>query len=203
MQDINIPDTMQNKLTQASQNEPMTASASLTYCQNGDTAGWSCGRATHIRNSGLSSNILVSTGGLGGDISHGCTFKPAVVNCAAIDAISVHRYASVPGQWAANEASWVKEANGKKVFLEEWGIDSSKYSQANTFASEVGTMNQAGLPHVYWQILPPANGGCSYDPKNDSGDHFGIFTNSGVNLAGPLNGATAVNAAQDWTGSIY
>ncbi|KAJ6195927.1 glycoside hydrolase superfamily [Bipolaris maydis] len=183
------------------QNEPMTPGPS--QCQNGDPASWMCGRARHMRKAGLESRILISTGGLGGDISHGCTFLPAVTQCDAIDAISIHRCASVPGQWSANMPNWIKQANGKKVYLEEWGIDSQKYDQKEAFVSEVANMNSIGLPHLYWQLLPPSTGNCNYDPKQDSGDPFGIYTNSGVNLAGPINAATSSGAAQDWTGTLY
>ncbi|EXA35019.1 hypothetical protein FOQG_08867 [Fusarium oxysporum f. sp. raphani 54005] len=183
------------------QNEPMTPGPS--NCKNGDPSGWACGRATFMRNAGLDSHILISTGGLGGDFSHGCTFLPAVTQCKAIDAISVHRYASVPGMWGANLPNWLNQANGKKVYLEEWGVDSQQYDQKSAFVSEVNDMNSAGLPNMYWQLLPPSSGGCSYNPKNDAGDPFGIYTNSGVNLAGPINDATSSGAAQDWTGSLY
>ncbi|EMD63969.1 glycoside hydrolase family 5 protein [Bipolaris sorokiniana ND90Pr] len=166
----------------ALQNEPMTPGPS--QCQNGDPAGWMCGRARHMRIAGLESRILVSTGGLGGDISHGYTFLPAVTQCDAISAISIQRYASVP-------------ANGKKVYLEELGIDSQKYDQRSAFVPEVINMDSVGLPHLYWQLLPPSTGNCNYDPKQDSGDPFGIYTNSGVNLAGPINAATSSGAAQD------
>lgn len=173
------------------------------YCKRGDPQGWACGRATHMRNRlGLNSRILISTGALGGDFSHGCTFLPAVTNCAAIDAIAVHRYASVPGQWAANTASWLSLANGKKVFLEEWGIDQRSNNIQSAFPSEIAEMNRAGLPSVYWQIMPAQNGGCSYNPKNDGADPFGIFAGGGVSLAG-INAATGVEAAQDWTGTMY
>ncbi|KAH7150925.1 glycoside hydrolase superfamily [Fusarium sp. MPI-SDFR-AT-0072] len=182
------------------QNEPMTPGPS--NCKNGDPSGWACGRATFMRNAGLDSHILISTGGLGGDLSHGCTFLPAVTQCKAIDAISVHRYASVPGKWSANLPNWLNQANGKKVYLEEWGVDSQKYDQKSAFVSEMNDMNSAGLPNLYWQLLPPSSGGCSYNPKNDAGDPFGIYTNSGVNLSGPINGATSSGAAQDWTESL-
>ncbi|KAJ0153432.1 Uncharacterized protein HZ326_4155 [Fusarium oxysporum f. sp. albedinis] len=169
------------------QNEPMTPGPS--NCKNGDPSGWACGRATFMRNAGLDSHILISTGGLGGDFSHGCTFLPAVTY--------------VPGKWSANLPNWLNQANGKKVYLEEWGVYSQQYDQKSAFVSEVNDMNSAGLPNMYWQLLPPSSGGCSYNPKNDAGNPFGIYTNSGVNLAGPINGATSSGAAQDWTGSLY
>lgn len=180
----------------------MTPSAS--NCGNGDPHGWACGRATHMRNVlGANNRILISTGGLGGDISHGCTFLSAVTQCSAVDVISVHRYASVPGNWAGAFSSWRQQSNGKKVFLEEWGIDASRYDQKSAYASEMRDMNSAGLPSLYWQILPPAVSSCPYNPSQDSGDKFGIFTNSGVDLRGGINGATGVAAAQSWSGSVY
>lgn len=182
-----------------SQNEPMTPSYS--HCTNGDPHGWACGRAEHLRNLlGSNEHTLVSTGGLGGDIVHGCTFLPAVTECDAVDAISVHRYASVPGYWSSNLPDWINKSNGKKVYLEEWGIDTRKYDQASAYPSEVSDMNSAGLPNMYWQILPAGQGSCPY---TDDGDPFGLPDNSGVNLGGPINAATGVGAAQDWTGSVY
>lgn len=177
---------------------------SYSHCRNGDPHGWACGRARKLRSLlGSNTGTLVSTGGLGGDFSHSCTFLPAVTQCDAVDAISVHRYASVPGRWSDSLSGWISQANGKKVYLEEWGIDSTNYDQKSAFASETNNMNSVGLPQLYWQILPPATSSCSYSPNKDSGDPFGIFDNSGVNLAGPINAATGVKAAQDWTGSVY
>lgn len=185
----------------SSQNEPMTPDPSV--CQGGDAQGWLCGRATHLRDElGPDSPIIVSTGGVGGDFSHQCTFVAAVTQCDAVDAISVHRYASVPGNWDLVLDDWLTQANGKLVYLEEWGIDASRYDRATAFPQEVRTMNSVGFPSMYWQILPAAVDECPYDPAND-GDPFGIFTDSNVDLAGPMNAATEVTAAQDWTGIIY
>lgn len=179
-------------------------SPSASNCENGDPYGWACGRARTLRSLlGSNTGTLVSTGGLGGDISHSCTFLPAVTKCDAIDAISIHRYASVPGQWSNALSGWISQSNGKKLYIEEWGIDSLMYDQNAAFVSEVSNMNSVGLPSMYWQILPPATSSCPYNPSQDSGDKFGIFCNSGTNLRGPINDATIVQAAQDWTGSVY
>ena len=180
----------------------MTPSAS--NCKNGDPYGWACGRARQLRTLlGSNKATLVSTGGLGGDISHSCTFLPAVTKCDAVDAISIHRYASVPGRWSESLSGWISQSNGKKVYIEEWGIDSTRYDQKSAFVSEVNNMNSVGLPSMYWQILPPATSSCPYNPSQDSGDPFGIFYNSGVDLASPMKGSTNVQAAQDWAGSVY
>lgn len=180
----------------------MTPSAS--HCSNNDPHGWFCGRATHLRSElGSNSPILISTGGAGGDYSHGCTFLSAITSCPAVDAISIHRYASVPGNWKGSTGGWISQAKGKKVFVEEWGIDATKYARNSAFPSEVRDMNAAGLPGLYWQILPPVSGGCSYDPKTDNGDHFGIFTDGSVDLASPIKEAASSTGAQDWKGSVY
>ncbi|GKT42263.1 uncharacterized protein ColSpa_02444 [Colletotrichum spaethianum] len=94
--------------------------------QGDDAQGRLCGRATHLRDElGPDNPILVSTGGVGGDFSHGCTFVIAVTECPAVDAISVYRFASVPGNWDLVLDGWLDQANDKLVYLEEWGIDSS------------------------------------------------------------------------------
>ncbi|KAI6781132.1 uncharacterized protein J7T54_002488 [Emericellopsis cladophorae] len=51
-------------------------------------------------------------------------------------------------QWSGSLSSWLDKANGKKVFLEEWGIDASKHDQASAFPSEIEDMNSAGLPSL-------------------------------------------------------
>jgi mannan endo-1,4-beta-mannosidase len=175
---------------------------SASNCKNNDPNGWACGRARKLRSLlGNNYGTLVTTGGLGGDISHGCNFNTAVTQCDAIDAIAIHRYASVPGNWASQTSGWISQAKGKKVYIEEWGIDASRYSQSAAYPSEVANMNGAGLPQLYWQILPPASNSCPYSPSQDNDDKFGIFDNA-VDFSG-INAATGVKAAQDWTGSVY
>lgn len=58
-------------------------------------------------------------------------------------------------------------------------------------------MNSAGLPWLYWQILPEKV--CDVD----DGDHFGIYINQGVNLSGPLKDARNTNSKQDWSGAVW
>ncbi|KAL1872685.1 hypothetical protein Daus18300_004231 [Diaporthe australafricana] len=190
-----------NYLTQLAQNEPMSPTGS--HCTGGDTHGWICGRATHMREQlGQDNPIIVTSGGIGGDFSHGCTFVEAATSCPALDAIAVHRYASVPGNWAASAGGWVKQAGGKLVYLEEWGIDAAKYDRSATFPSEAADMNSVGLPSLYWQIILPDVEGCEYDPATDSGDKFGIVYGSGVDFAGPMQQAAQSTSLQDWAGIV-
>lgn len=180
------------------QNEPMTAKTSV--CTDGDVHNWVCGRATHMRDElGADNPILVISGGIGGDYSHDCTFISTAVDCDALDAIAIHRYASVPGNWAPSADSWVSKANGKLVFVEEWGINAASYDQSSAFTSETADFNSVGLPNMYWQIILPAVEGCEYDAASDSGDQFGIvYNNSGVDISGAMYDASSSDALQDW-----
>lgn len=177
----------------------------LDACTGDDAQGWLCGRATHLRGElGADSPILVTSGGIGGDYSHGCTFMAAATGCAALDAIAMHRYAAVPGGWSTSAPGWVEEASGagsgdKLVYLEEWGVDKASYDQASAFPSEAADMNSVGLPSLYWQIILPDVAGCAYDPATDSGDHFGIALDAGVDIAGPMHQAGESKALQDWS----
>lgn len=151
---------------------------------------------------GADNPIIVSSSGIGGDYSHGCTFITAATSCAALDAIAVHRYASVPGNWAASAESWVEEAGGKLVYLEEWGINAAKYDQSTAFPSEAADMNSVGLPSLYWEIILPDVAGCEYESAEDAGDPFGIAYDSGVDLSGPMHQASESVALQNWTGIV-
>lgn len=179
------------------QNEPMVAKAS--ECTNGDVYNWVCGRATHMRDElGADNPIKVISGGIGGDYSHGCTFLSTAVQCDALDVIAIHRYASVPGYWASNSESWVSQANGKLVFVEEWGINAASYNQSSAFPSETADFNSVGLPNLYWEIILPDVQQCKYHAVTDTGDQFGIVYNSGVNVSGAMHEASKSDALQDW-----
>jgi mannan endo-1,4-beta-mannosidase len=172
-------------------------------CKGGDTPGWLCGRAEHIRTElGADNPIQVSTGGVGGDISWGCTFIDAATQCDAIDIISVHRYASYPGNWAGSAQNFVDSSNGKLVFVEEWGINSAKVDIGSAFTVETDDLNSFAMPNTYWQILPKKDDACSdYDPKND-GDPFGIFIDGPADIGKAAKGASSATAKQDWSALI-
>jgi mannan endo-1,4-beta-mannosidase len=185
----------------ARQNEPMTAN--ITECTDGDQHDWICGRATHIRSElGADNSIIVASGGIGGDYSHGCTFISKATECSALDAIAIHRYASVPGNWASSANSWASQANNKLIYVEEWGINAASYDQSSAFPSEVENMNSVGLPSLYWEFILPSVSACPYTAAEDSGDQFGIVYNSGVDISGPMHEATESTALQDWSSII-
>ncbi|KAH8660553.1 hypothetical protein BX600DRAFT_438766 [Xylariales sp. PMI_506] len=163
-----------------------------------DAYDWICGRATHIRDElGAGNPIIVSSGGIGGDYSHDCTFISKATNCSALDAIAIHRYASVLGKWAESADGWVGQANGKLIYVEEWGINAASYDQSGGFPSEAENMNFVGLPSLYWQFILPAASVCPYTASSDSGDQFGIVYDSGLDLSGPMSDATSSNSLQD------
>lgn len=138
---------------------------------------------------GANNPIFITSGGIGGDFSPGCTFIIAAVSCAALDAIAVHRYASVPGNWAANADMWIDEAGGKLAYVEEWGINATSCDRSTAFPSENADLNSAGLPSLHWEIILPDVSGCSCDAAEDTGDSFSIVYDSGVEIAGPMQQA--------------
>lgn len=188
------------------QNEPM--STKTEECTSGAGAEWVCGRAQHMRSVlGADNPIKISSGGIGGDISKNCNFMDAAVNCAALDLIAVHRYAdnlaSYPNEWSGAAPSYISNAKGKLVYIEEWGV--KQYQGAADasveYPAQANDMNKVGLPWLYWQVVPAQT--CDYDPKNDGGDSFSIFQGSGVDIAGPMKAASSANCLQDWTGIVY
>lgn len=185
------------------QNEPMSVD-NHKACKAGDPHGWACGRARHLRSElGADNPILVSTGALGGDFSWGCTFLEAATTCDAIDVISVHRYAGFPGHWSSAAPSWIQQSNGKLVYLEEWGIDTSENDIGSAFTSDTNDLNSFAMPNLYWQILPPKDDQCSdYDPANDDGDKFGIFMDGPAKIGNAASGAIRGQAKQDWSAAF-
>ncbi|KAI0506713.1 glycoside hydrolase [Xylaria bambusicola] len=188
------------------QNEPM--STKTEECLNGAGAKWVCGRAQHMRSVlGANNPIKISSGGIGGDISKNCNFMDAAVNCGQLDMIAVHRYAgnlaSNPNEWSASAPGYLRDAKGKLVYVEEWGV--KQYQGAADprveYPAQANDMNKAGLPWLYWQIVPGKN--CDYDPKNDKGDSFSIFQGSGVDIASAMKAASSTTGAQDWSGILY
>ncbi|KAK9419445.1 putative mannan endo-1,4-beta-mannosidase [Seiridium unicorne] len=196
---------IQVKLEDMQSNEPFNAKASV--CKDSNAAKWVCDRATHMRETlGSDNKIQVSTGGLGGDISNGCTFIESATSCKALDLIAVHKYAgaqsSNPGQWSGAAQSWISQANGKKVYVEEWGVNSKNTDPKTDFPAESEDIIKGQLPYLYWQVLPDVADGCSYSPKNDE-DPFGIFVGSGVDFKTEFEKAADSDAAQDWTGIVW
>ncbi|OTA60675.1 glycoside hydrolase family 5 protein [Hypoxylon sp. EC38] len=182
------------------QNEPMSPDNSV--CKSNDSKGWLCGRAKKFRSVlGVNNKIQIATGGIGGDISHDCTFIKAATQCKEIDLIAVHRYGgsegSNPGQWSGSAKQWISQSGGKLVFIEEWGVNTGSNNPRTELPAQANDINKAGVPNLYWQFLPKKT--CSYDPSKDSGDKYGIFVESDTDIAAVMKGASNANAAQDWS----
>ncbi|KAI1803051.1 glycoside hydrolase family 5 protein [Daldinia bambusicola] len=182
------------------QNEPM--SPDLSVCQTNDQKNWLCGRAKKFRSVlGSNNKIQIATGGIGGDFSHDCTFINAATQCPEIDLIAIHRYAGSqsnnPGQWSGSANDWVQQAGGKLIFVEEWGVNTAANDAKSELPAQASDINKVGLPNLYWQFLPKVT--CSYDPRQDSGDPFGIFVEGDVDIASVVKGASNADALQDWS----
>ena len=113
---------------------------------------------------------------------------------------AVHRYAgsegSNPNQWANSYNSWISQANGKLVFVEEWGVNTQNLDPKSEFPANTKDMNAGGLPWVYWQLLPHQRCDAS------DNDPFGFYIDSGVDVAGQVKAANNAQSKQDWTGIV-
>ena len=191
------------------QNEPMATKTAECKGSNPAGANWPCGRATHMRSVlGSSNPIKIATGGVGGDISQGCNFMAAAVNCPAIDILSIHRYAGNEAsnggnEWGGSAQSWIDQAKGKLVMVEEWGVRQYQgfANIVTEYAAQANDLSGSGIPWLYWQIVPTKD--CNYDPNNDGDDSFSIFQGSSVDIAGPIKKAASTTARQDWTGIVW
>jgi len=139
-------------------------------------AKWQCTIATAIKSNLQSrTDILVSTGGA----SYLATSAPdAYLSCAALDIIAIHAYgvgdltkdALIPYVQKAQKA-------GKKLIMQEWGM--CYYNTANNNCDKgtplstatrdanikkyADSISQAGIPWMYWQIIPNADPHDGYD----------------------------------------
>ncbi|KAH9928591.1 glycoside hydrolase [Amylocystis lapponica] len=141
-----------------------------------DHTSWQCDRATTVKGElGDNSGILVTTGG---ESWLSESVQDAWLKCAALDIISIHAYG--PGDLTeAALTPYVKKAQsaGKKLLLEEWGA--CYFSTSNNDCPTGGVLNSqtrnnniqkwasaitaAGLPWLYWQVLPQKDPHSGYD----------------------------------------
>lgn len=113
-----------------------------------------------------SRDILVSTGGSGYfDVS----VFDEYFHCSAIDIVAVHAYGGDLDETHLSNAVQKAQQNNKFVVIQEWGAcynkgpneqcagengvqDSDSRNQYISNSADV--MNRAGVPWMYWQILP-------------------------------------------------
>jgi len=137
---------------------------------------WQCDRATTIKSVlGTNSGILVTTGG---ESWLDESMQPDWFTCDALDIIAIHAYG--PGDFDESKiANYVKEATQHNKFLifEEWGacyFDTSNNdcpngsplnpnTRANNIQTWANTIASAGVPWMYWQVLPNNDPHDGYD----------------------------------------
>ncbi|KZS86864.1 beta-1,3-mannanase [Sistotremastrum niveocremeum HHB9708] len=167
---------------------------------------WQCDRATTIKSVlGSNSGILVVTGG---ESWLSESVQPNWFSCAAIDVISIHAYGN--GDLVQSAITpYVQQAQnaGKKLLFEEWGAcyfntannncpsgtalsTSARNSNIQSFASAI---TGAGVPWLYWQVLPNA------DPHYGSDYEIGVTDPSWSALKSAAQTAATSNAAFDFS----
>ncbi|KAF2816613.1 beta-1,3-mannanase [Mytilinidion resinicola] len=187
------------------QNEPMIGA--IDYLNGNDESDWLCGRAGNLKALLNGSGVKIATGGIGGSQYDGHEFNllDKAIRCSAIDIMSVHGYMGTAANWAyfvggdKDVISAAKNAN-KHVMIEEWGVDSKS---TDDFDKQAQVFNKAGIPWLYWQVIPGKDEtesghqeNCGYD-----GYEIGLASSKG-DVAGAIKNANAATAAQDWTGFL-
>ncbi|KAI0445512.1 beta-1,3-mannanase [Xylaria telfairii] len=165
------------------------------------TVAWQCTMAKAIKgNLGGKSDILVTTGG-GGWVD--ASLPKGLFSCDALDVLAIHAYGN--GDLTVDKLSpyvQMAKAAGKKLIMQEWGVcyygtdknqncDSGNPSgnRDGNIKTWADNISKAGIPWMYWQILP------NEDPHYGSDFEVGI---GGVNWATLKSAAvgTAKYAAQ-------
>tara|TARA_R110002060_G_scaffold44418_3_gene55815 strand:+ start:300 stop:671 length:372 start_codon:yes stop_codon:yes gene_type:complete len=104
-------------------------------------------------------------------------------------------------------------AQGKHVMVEEWGVGTD--DSYDSIATQAAVFNNAGVPWLYWMIVP----GKSVDQSCDGATvpaccHKGLdmtanaafevgVTSSRADFKTLIGNANAVTGRQDWTGYVY
>lgn len=78
------------------------------------------------------------------------------------------------------------------------------------FDSQVAVFNNAGVPWLYWQVIPnydqtqSCTGTCCGSDNGNGYDGFeiGLMSSKG-DVEGAVQKANSVTGAQDWTGIVY
>ncbi|KAF8753749.1 Cellulase (glycosyl hydrolase family 5) [Rhizoctonia solani] len=137
---------------------------------------WQCDHANTIKSTlGSNSGILVMTGGESWMTE---SVKSAWLGCAALDVVAIHAY-GVGDFSTSNILTYVNQAKsaGKKLIFQEWGAcyfntennncpagtplpTSTRNNNIKTWASQI---TAAGVPWLYWQVLPNPDPHYGYD----------------------------------------
>jgi mannan endo-1,4-beta-mannosidase len=188
------------------QNEAMNGDESFLR-QHGPA--WQCDMATTIRNNlNGNKNILVTTGGGGWlDVS----LLDGYFSCGSLDVLAIHAYGTSDYD-TGKLSGYVSKAKGfnKKLLFQEWGA--CYYNNANercgppgsvgvldtdTRASNINKwsnqINQAGIPWMYWQVIP------NNDPHQDWDYEVGTPEGIWKTLASAMNNTRNVDSAFDYS----
>ena len=192
------------------QNEPLIGSTGKLAANDPDD--WLCGRAGNMKKTIAGSGVRIATGGVGGSeycCDHEYNIIDKVLYCSAIDIISVHGYMTQASQWSYFIPSLQQKAatQGKLLMIEEWGVTSSPAGQ---LGDQVAVFNGAGVPWMYWQVVPgqdqteSCSGQCcgSNDGNSYDGFEIGVGSEKG-DVKGAVAAANRMTAVQDWSGIIY
>ncbi|KAI9741773.1 MAG: hypothetical protein M1834_000159 [Cirrosporium novae-zelandiae] len=190
------------------QNEPMINA--MEFLEMDDPMAWFCGRATVMKDLiGSNSSVKVATGGIGGSeycCDHEYNIIDSVLDCSAIDIISVHGYMTEASQWEYFIPSLVETAanKSKHLMIEEWGVSASPTGQ---FDEQVAVLNDNGVPWLYWEIVPGCDetqncsGTCSTASNGYDSYEIGLNSSKG-DVKSAIASANNATAMQDWTATL-
>ncbi|KAG4440554.1 hypothetical protein IFR05_003970 [Cadophora sp. M221] len=196
------------------QNEPMIASPGKAA--NNDPDDWICGRAGNMKKL-IGQGVKIATGGIGGSEYSGHEYNiiDKALYCSTIDILSVHGYMTQASQWAAYFPKLADQgaSQGKHVMVEEWGVGTD--SSYDSIATQAAVFNNAGVPWLYWMIIP----GKSIDESCDGASvpaccHKGLdtaanlafevgVTSSRADFGALIGNANKATGRQDWSGYVY
>lgn len=108
----------------------------------------------------------------------------------------------------ANRAQdWMSKKQNKAVFVEELGLNWHKqgtegpkdgWDIPRDFAASTGPLNDAGIPWMYWALIPDPSSNCRHTYVNDGDETIIPLTEAGVDVKGAMNGASAATGVDDW-----
>lgn len=153
-------------------------------------------------------DILVTTGG-GAWLDN--SLLDDYFNCKALDVLSIHAYGT--GDFSTDKLKpYVAKAqnSGQKLIMEEWGAcyfdsDNSSCDKSQALSSEsrdenikkwADSISAAGIPWLYWQILP------NNDPHDGWDYEVGIGDANWDALKSAVQGTSSYEAAFDFSDYI-
>lgn len=167
---------------------------------------WQCEIAGAIKdNLNGSKAILVTTGG-GSYVD--TSLQNGYFSCDALDVLAIHAYGT--GDLTQDKLSpYVTKAQkaGKKLLMQEWGMcyfDTSNNDCPKGDALDPATrdanvakyadaISKSGIPWMYWQIIPNADGHDSYDYE------IGVNQANWANFKAVAKGTSKYTAAFDFS----